>query len=101
MSMGEAQGASTGTLERIKLYAARNERNLAITFFVGGFLFDVVTLGRIDSWLTIGQQAAYLLVVTGVLVQMLREEGQAAPDLAAAPRLKRWYYEYRNPAIHF
>jgi len=92
---------STVTLERIKAYAARNERRLAISFFVAGFLFDIVTLGRIDSWLTIGQQAAYLLAVTVVLVQMLLAEGRPAPDLAAASRLKRWYLEYRNPAIHF
>jgi hypothetical protein len=92
---------STETLERIKLYAARNERTLALSFFVAGFLFDIVTLGRIDSWLTIGQQAAYLAVVTVVLMQMLLAEGQPAPDLSAAPRMKRWYYEYRNPAIHF
>ena len=92
---------STVTLERIKAYAARNERRLSISFFVAGFLFDIVTLGRIDSWLTIGQQAAYLLAVTAVLVQMLLSEGQPAPDLSAAPRVKRWYFEYRNPAIHF
>jgi hypothetical protein len=92
---------STLTLERIKAYAARNERRLSISFFVAGFLFDIVTLGRIDSWLTIGQQAAYLVATTAVLVQMLLTEGQPAPDLASAPRLKRWYFEYRNPAIHF
>ena len=99
--MSDAPGVSTGTLERIRLYAARNERTLAASFFVAGFLFDIVTLGRIDSWLTIGQQAAYLVLVTVVLVQRLLAEGQPAPDLAAAPRLKRWYLEYRNPAIHF
>ena len=92
---------STLTLERIKAYAARNERNLSIAFFAAGFLFDIVTLGRIDSWFTMGQQAAYLAAVTVVLTQMLLAEGQPAPDLSAAPRLKRWYYEYRNPAIHF
>jgi hypothetical protein len=101
MNTGEAPGISTGTLEQIRLYAARNERRLSISFFVAGFLFDIVTLGRIDSWLTIGQQAAYLVAVTVVLVQMLLAEGQPAPDLAAASRLKRWYLEYRNPAIHF
>src|SRR6185436_15180397 len=89
----QAAGVSTGTLERIRLYAARNERNLSIAFFAAGFLFDIVTLGRIDSWATIGQQAAYLVLVTVMLVQMLRAEGQPAPDLSAAPKLKRWYYE--------
>jgi hypothetical protein len=97
----EAPGLSTGTIERIRLYATRNEARLSATFFIAGFLFDILTLGRIDSWLTIGQQAVYLVLVTVVLVQMLRAEGQPAPDLAAAPRLKRWYYEYRSPAIHF
>jgi hypothetical protein len=101
MTEAEAQGVSTGTLERLKLYAARNERRLALSFFVAGFLFDIVTLGRIDSWLTIGQQAAYLIAVTLVLVQMLLGEGEPAPDLSSASRMKRYYYEYRNPAIHF
>jgi len=33
---------------------------------------------------------------------MLRSELSPAPDLAAmSSRLKRWYFEYRNPAIHF
>ena len=85
----DAQAPATGTLERLKLYAARNERRLTLWFFVAGFLFDIVTLGRIDSWLTIGQQVVYLVIVTAVLVHMLADEnaasGQPAPDLAAAP----------------
>jgi len=101
VATGEAQGPSTSTLERIKLYAARNERRLAVTFFIAGFLFDILTLGRIDAGLTIGQQAVYLALVSVVLLQMHLSEGRPAPDLAAATRLKRWYFEYRNPAIHF
>ena len=110
----DTPGVSTGTLKRLRLYAARNERRLAVSFFVAGFLFDVLTLGRIDSWLTIGQQGLYLVVITLVLVQMLLAERQAgaaaappagtpAASLAPAPvpRLKRWYLEYRNPVIHF
>jgi hypothetical protein len=97
----EAPGASTGTLERLKLYAARNERRLSVTFFIAGFLFDILTLGRIDAGLTIGQQAVYLALVTVVLVHLLLSERQPAPDVAAGSRLKRWYFEYRNPAIHF
>jgi hypothetical protein len=98
---GDAPGVSTGTLKRLRLYAAANERRLAVSFFVAGFLFDILTLGRVDSWLTIGQQAAYLLVITLVLVQMLLAEQKPAPDLATASRWARWYFEYRNPAIHF
>jgi hypothetical protein len=94
-------GVSTGTLQRLRLYAARNEHPLAVSFFVAGFLFDILTLGRIDSWLTIAQQATYLVLITVVLVQMLLSEQQPAPDIATASRWKRWFLEYRNPAIHF
>ena len=41
----DAPGLSTGTLQRLRLYAARNERRLAVSFFVAGFLFDILTLG--------------------------------------------------------
>ena len=103
---GDAPGISTGTLERVKLYAARNERRLMVAFFAAGFVFDILTLGRIDAGLTIGQQAVYLLVVTAVLVHILRGEQRAGASAApansgAAARLKRWYFEYRKPAIHF
>jgi hypothetical protein len=122
-------GVSTSTLKRLRLYAARNEHRLSVTFFIAGFLFDILTLGRIDSWFTIGQQAVYLLVISLILVQMLLAEAPAtaaAAAPAAAPvaapsaapaaaflagptpapasagsRLQRWYLEYRNPAIHF
>ena len=88
------------SLDQVKAYAVRNERNLAVGFFVAGFLFDIFTLGRIDSWLTIGQQAVYLAIVTAVLVHMLRQE--AEPVLSENdPAWKRWYYDYRKPAIHF
>ena len=34
MNTGEAPGVSPGTVERIRLYAAHNERRLALSFFV-------------------------------------------------------------------
>ena len=88
------------SLDQVKAYAVRNERNLAVGFFVAGFLFDIFTLGRIDSWLTIGQQAVYLAIVTAVLVHMLRQDVE--PVLSENDSSwKRWYYDYRKPAIHF
>ena len=120
-------GVSTSTLKRLRLYAERNEHRLSVTFFIAGFLFDILTLGRIDSWFTIGQQAIYLFVISLILVQMLLAEapaaaasaaaapmaapaaapaaafvtGSAAAHASAGSRLRRWYLEYRNPAIHF
>ncbi|MGQ0579456.1 MAG: DUF2914 domain-containing protein [Betaproteobacteria bacterium] len=90
-----------GRLQLIKLYYEKHERNVAIGAFVGGFLFDIVTTGRIDSWLLIGQQALYLLVVTTALLQMLFEEGKPPPAPANMFFVKRWYYEWRTAIVHF
>jgi hypothetical protein len=101
MTQPEALAAPAGALERLKLRFAQNEREVAAAFFAGGFLFDIVTVGRVDSWLTIAQQALYLAAVTAVLVHMLLEQGAPPRELAGLPRLVHWYYEYRSAAIHF
>ena len=93
--------ASPGALARLRAYVEQNEHAMAVSFFAAGFLFDIVTVGRVDSWLTIGQQAAYLLVIGGVLLHMFLEQGAPLPDLASLPRWQRWYREYRSAAIHF
>lgn len=80
-------------LERLRLRYARNERAVSAGFFAAGFLFDIATVGRIDSWLTIAQQAAYLAVCGFILVQMLLEEG-------APPREGPWW-RWRGPLLHF
>ena len=89
------------TLERIKSYYGENERGLAAAFFAAGFVFDLFTTGRIDSWLVIGQQLAYLAVVMLALVQIFFEEGAPPRELAGAAALKRWYFEYRTAVLHF
>jgi hypothetical protein len=90
-----------GGLQRLRAYAEQNERAVAVGFFALGFLFDIFTVGRVDSWLTIGQQAAYLLVIGAVLLRMFLEQGAPPPDAAQLSRPRRWYYEYRSAAIHF
>jgi len=71
----------------------------SIAFFVAGFVFDMVMLGRIDSWHVIGQQVVYLAVIALLLARMLREEG--APPPVAATRLASWYFKYRGAAVNF
>ncbi len=101
MTQPDAIAAPPGGLQRLKLYFEQNEREVAVVFFTGGFGFDIVTTGSIDSWFTIGPQALYLLAITAVLLHMFLEQGAPPPELARLPAPKRWYYEYRSALVHF
>jgi len=66
-------------------------------FFVGGFIFDIFTLGRIDSLLNILTHALYLLIVLIVLLtQILGLEADPGTG-----RLVGGFFTYRNDAVHF
>ncbi|MGB5080804.1 MAG: DUF2914 domain-containing protein [Burkholderiales bacterium] len=101
MTPPESAPASTGWTHRLRLYYEKNEGQIAVLSFICGFFFDIVTVERVDSWLTIGQQTVYLALIMTVLMQMFLEQGKPPLDLASLPALKRWYYEYRSAAIHF
>ncbi|HZM35324.1 MAG TPA: DUF2914 domain-containing protein [Burkholderiales bacterium] len=85
--------AASQVLEQLRLGYARNERVVSAGFFAAGFVFDILTVGRIDSWLTIAQQALYLALCAFILLQMLLEAG-------APPREGRWW-RWRGPLLHF
>ena len=85
--------AGSPVLEALKQSYAQNERVLASVFFAAGFVFDIFTVGRIDSWLQIGQQVVYLSIIGFALTQMMLEP-------AAEPREGRWY-RWRSPLVHF
>jgi hypothetical protein len=100
--MPEPQAISApARFNRLKLYYEKNERKVAVWSFVGGFLFDIVTLDRIDSWFTIGQQVAYILLVGIALMQMFFEEGRPPRDVSGMGAIKRTYYEFRTAIVHF
>jgi len=101
MSSPETLPASPGMVHRLRLYYERNERQIAVAFFVGGFLFDLMTFERVDSWIAIGQQAFYLLIVTAVLTQMFLEEGRPPREPGNASVLGRWYFQYRAAIANF
>ena len=88
-----ALAETPSSIERLRLYYSRHEGRVAATFFTAGFVFDMVTVGRIDSWVTIGQQALYLAVILAALVQMFVEQ--------FSPPRERWYSTYRSPLVHF
>lgn len=97
----DLNNASPSRLHALAQYYEKNEQKIAIWFFVGGFIFDLVTLDRIDSWVTIGQQIVYLLVIWAALIQMFFEEAKPAADFEKMFVIKRWYYNYRTALVHF
>lgn len=84
----------SGTLERLRLYYANNERGVAVSFFAAGFVVDMLTLGRIDSWLTIAQQVVYLGLILIVLLQLFFEDGRPQEPPGK-------YFKYRAALVHF
>jgi DUF2914 family protein len=101
MTPTETAPATPGAMHRLRLYYEKNESQIAVLSFICGFVFDVVTTDRVDSWFTIGQQAAYLALILLALLQMFFEQGVPPPDPAALPFPKGWYYRYRTALIHF
>jgi hypothetical protein len=69
----------------------------AVAMFVAGFLFDFLTMQRIDAWRDLAFQLGYLVALTGLLVYQNREAmGRWTPG-----RLTRRWWQYNVQAVHF
>ncbi|MDQ5848143.1 MAG: DUF2914 domain-containing protein [Pseudomonadota bacterium] len=88
-------------IDRLSAYYGGNERAVAAVFFAAGFVFDMLTLGRIDSWLMIGQQAVYLTVILLALVHLFLEQASPAVAPAGMSAVRRGYFRYRTAIVHF
>jgi hypothetical protein len=97
----EAIKASPGAIERLRLYYAKNEQKIAVLSFICGFVFDIVTVDRVDHWVAIVQQVVYIAVILAALTQMFFEEGRPAADPAGRFIVVRLYYQYRTALVHF
>jgi uncharacterized membrane protein len=75
----------------------RHRRWTPIGFFISGFIFDAVMLRRVDEWLTIVQQAVYL-ILAAYLIRLEMIETQR--DLVPHPWIRRVWH-YREDALHF
>ncbi len=84
--------------DRILNYYNQNERKINIWFFVGGILFDIITLSDIDSLSSIFQQLFYITSV-GLLLYFDFLEHQNVFSIKSERMNKLW--QYRDVAIHF
>jgi hypothetical protein len=67
------------------------------SFFIGGFVFDLLTVSRIDESLQLIQQFVYLVIIGWLLVA--EKSPRVESFFASGFRLKIW--EFRYEIIHF
>ncbi len=78
-------------------YKLKYERYFPATFFVAGFVFDIVTLGRIDNLFGIVQQAVYLFLIGIILSYRSLEYAGLFHPTGKMSQLWR----YNNEILHF
>lgn len=72
-------------------------RNVNVVFFLSGFLFDYLTLDRIDAWIDLVLQGLYILGLTVIIMfQTREEEGLWSPSGRIA---QAWRFNVE--ALHF
>ncbi len=73
------------------------KKNANLVFFIGGFLFDSITMTRIDSALDLFIQFFYLAVITILMNMQARVENN---KWAPSGRLAQ-YWQYDTEVLHF
>lgn len=80
-------------------YYEKHELKLSLAFFLGGFVFDVLTLSDIDDPWSLAQQLGYLLAIAGILLYDLVRGEEAT--LAFGPAILKRAWGYRRLGLHF
>ena len=84
--------------ERALSYYKERESVFDLLFFLGGFLFDVVTLSEVDSWFSLGQQIFFLASVGLILYFKTTALPQEAGDILS---FKGKIWAFHDPVLHF
>lgn len=82
---------------RVQAWREQHARREMVFFLLAGFLFDVLTLSRIDDWATLVQQGAYL----GLLGALLTLEQRYALKLSEPRGWWAKVWRFGEDAIHF
>ncbi|HLL53529.1 MAG TPA: DUF2914 domain-containing protein [Myxococcaceae bacterium] len=92
----EAPQTPTTLVARVQAFRARYEKAEMAVLFFGGFLYDVLTLSRIDDRFGMIQQGVYLAVLAALLVAEQRYSVLPEP-----PGLLGKVLRFREDALHF
>ena len=95
--MGVTETKLNRGYHRLRDFRHRHAKAEIAVFFAAGFLFDILTLSRIDDVATLVQQGAYLILLGGLMI--LDERYRAG--LAAPPRWLAPVWRFSEDAIHF
>jgi len=82
---------------RLQAFRQRHAMAEIAVFFAAGFLFDVLTLSRIDDVATLVQQGLYLVLLAVLMIMDLRYRA----GLASPPRWLAPAWRFSEDAIHF
>ena len=82
---------------RILNYYHLHEKRVDISFFLGGFIFDIFTLAEVNDPFSIIQQIIYLLITGGILYY----EYLLPVNYQAKNSLIRIFWEYKKLIFHF
>lgn len=81
----------------LKIKYRRYAKWAPATFFALGFLFDIITLGRIDSWGNVLREGIFLaLAGTFICLEFMERAGVFEPS----PKIER-FWKYREALVHF
>lgn len=83
--------------DRALAFYDQHEMRVNLGFFLGGFVFDVITLSSIDDMFSVVQQVLYLFIVGFLLVAefLVTAQRWGVPGWLAKP------WEYRSAIVHF
>ncbi|HEV8335447.1 MAG TPA: DUF2914 domain-containing protein [Candidatus Polarisedimenticolia bacterium] len=83
--------------QRLQSFRERHAKAEIALFFAAGFLFDILTLSRIDDLFTLVQQGLYLVVLAWL---MLLDERYRAGVASPPPMLEK-AWRFSEDVIHF
>lgn len=84
-------------LHKIKAYYQSHQKRVDIGVFLGGFFFDILTLGRPDDLFNFAQQLFYIVI----LLYLLKLEIEHEIFLKPIPTYTNRWWPYRRFITHF